>query len=106
MDSFAAAYILNHKNDAWYNLRGGRRAYAQGDLQVILWTGSYAHPKRLRWEATFKGEPINLKHPNRIWRALALNARENYILALPDKYKETAEKLRIQGLKKILKIKD
>lgn len=32
MDSFAAAYILNHKNDAWYNLRGGRQAYGQGDL--------------------------------------------------------------------------
>ena len=106
MDSFAAAYILNHKNDAWYNLRGGRQAYAQGDLEVILWTGSYAHPKRLRWEASFKGEPITLKHPKRIWQALARNAQENYFPPFPDKYKEITEKLRIQDLKKILKIKD
>jgi hypothetical protein len=107
-DSFAADYILTHKNDAWFNLRGGRQAYAQGDLQVILWTGSYAVPKRLRWECTFKGEPILLKHPSRIFRALACNARENYIsTAMPyikSKFPEEYEAVHIKELKNLLKI--
>lgn len=107
-DSFAANYILTHKNDAWFNLRGGRQAYCQGDLQVILWTGAYAAPKRLRWECTFKGEPILLKHPSRIFRALAHNARENYASKvtsfLKSKYPAEYEEVHIKELKNLLKI--
>lgn len=107
-DSFAVNYILTHKNDAWFNLRGGRQAYGQGALQVILWTGAYAAPKRLRWECTFKGEPILLKHPSRIFRALACNARENYFSGvtsyLKGKYPAEYEAVHIKELKNLLKI--
>ena len=108
-DSFAANYILTNKSYAWFNLRGGRQAYTQGDLTIILWTGAFAAPKRLRWECTFKGDPLNLKHPARIFRALAANARENYSFYatyFKNKFPEEYEKVRIHELKSILKIQD
>lgn len=106
-DSFAANYILTNKSYTWHNLRGGRQAYTQGDLTIILWTGAFAAPKRLRWECEFKGEPLNLKHPARIFRALASNARDNFFRDaehFKNKFPAEYEKFRIQNLKSILKI--
>ena len=110
-DSFAANYILKyaHIRVPWFNISPGKQTYGLGNLKITLLTGVYSAPKRLRWQCTFKGTPLNLKHPARIFRALAVESREKYFhdsTYLKNKSPEEYEKIRIYALKSLLKTQD